>query len=299
MKKFLLNYPQNERISTFLLDFFWNELNVARSTKNYELWLISPWITDSYLDLSSKGTFSDLWPGFTKSSLSLKQILKKFLEYDSKIKLVCLPPHSLVSPKNLSDFYEFKVILNEMDNLFKELDEQLEKMVCISSSQKILRERIVKRVSELKQRMSGLRNYLNRFRQNSKGYSDVLTFIYDLINFKPKNVDVYFNYRLHAKIILGKYGGFIGSANITNRGLNFNDEIFLYITDEELLEELRKICSYLARSENEWWKKRVDEYPAEYEYVRQIGRDKLMKIINDEDVPKDIKEIFEIIGILR
>ena len=85
VKKILLNYPQDERISTFLLDFFWNELNIARNTEEYELWIVSPWITDSLLDLSAKGEFGNVWPGFSKSSIPLKSILQKFLEYDRKI----------------------------------------------------------------------------------------------------------------------------------------------------------------------------------------------------------------------
>lgn len=299
MKRFLLNYPQEERISTFLLDFLWNEINVARNSEDYQLWVISPWIMDSRFDLSFKGGFQNLWPGFTKSSISLKQIFKKFLEYNSKIRIVCRPPHLLIPPQNFANFRDMKTTLDELDNLIDQVGKQKDNVVYVGAENEALKEKMSQTLLEIKKKMGYLRFFLDGLRHSCIGFSNVLTFIDDLVNFSPENIEVFFNYRLHAKIILGKYGGFIGSANLTHSGLNYNDEIMAYISDEKTIEKLREMCSNLALSPVDWWKKRADEYSVRREYERQLGIEKLTKIVNDKNLPSDVREALEIVGIIR
>jgi len=72
-----------------------------------------------------------------------------------------------------------------------------------------------------------------------------------------------------------------------------------YIADEQMLQELREICAYLAKSPDDWWKKRSSEYSVQREYERQIGIEELNKILNDRNLPTDVREALEIVGMIR
>jgi len=296
--RFLLNYPQNERISTQLLDFFWSELVYARSMTDHELWIVSPWITESHFDLSVRGSYEDLWPGFTKSSIPLSFILKKFIDYQSTINIVCRPPHILVPAENLLAFHDTKTKFAQMEHLFEELNQLLGEIKYLTSNQRKLKVDIESVTMDLRRISGELRVFLDILRRASKGQSDTIAFIQDIKSYGHDRVNIYYNYRLHAKILLGKLGGFIGSANVTHSGFNFNDELLFYMTDKETLKVLRIIASRLAQFEGDWWKKKSSEYSLSYEYRRQVGDEALLKAIaRSKELPDDIKEVLGLLGI--
>src|SRR6267143_944281 len=93
MTNIFRNYPESNPISSRVLDFLWAELTLARVNPNHELWLVSPWISDSSFDLSARGEFRDLWPGYSRSSIPFSEVLTKFLDHGTKLNIVCRPPH--------------------------------------------------------------------------------------------------------------------------------------------------------------------------------------------------------------
>jgi len=296
--KFILNYPQNERISTFILDFFLAELEYARSADDHELWIVSPWIYDFNFDLSTRGSYDNLWPGYTKSSIPFSSILKKFLDYQSTINIVCRPPHELVPFENFRIFHQTKERMTEIENLFEELLKLEGNIRHLTSSQKGLKESILNLTKELRDACSELRFLLDLFRESARGHSNVISFIQNIKRYEPNKVNIYYNYRLHAKILLGKLGGFFGSANITHSGFNYNDELFAYTAEKEILDALHIIVTNLAQSKEFWWRKKSTAYSILYEYQRQTGNLELIKeIARSDDLPEDLREVFELLGI--
>ncbi|MEM2111078.1 MAG: hypothetical protein QXX08_04275 [Candidatus Bathyarchaeia archaeon] len=295
--RFLLNYPQSERISNSVLDFFLAELTYARSTSDHELWIVSPWITDSNFDLSYRGEFDDIWPGFTKSSISFSYILKKFIDYGSTINFVLRPPHILVPLSNLLAFLDTSEKLAQMEKSFDELSRLLGQIRCLSSDQRKKKTEIDKTFGELYSNASGLRFLLDGLRTAARGQSDVLAFIQDVKNYSSEQVQIFYNYKLHAKILLGKFGGFFGSANITHSGLNYNDELFAFVNDEESVHELLEIARKLAYSEDDWWKRKATRYSISYEYKRQLGGESFLLKVRSKEFPEELHEVLEILGI--
>ena len=297
--KFLLNYPESERISTQLLDFFWAELVYARSGEEHELWIVSPWITESSFDLSNRGNYRDVFPGFTKSSIPLSHVLKKFIDYQSTINIVCRPPHLLVPIRNFLVFHDVKKNLTQIEQLFGQLTELQGSIKYLTSSQRRLKTNIENLTSDIADKCGDLRFLLGIFRGASRGNSNVIAFLQDVYGHGPDRVNIYYNYRLHAKILLGEFGGFFGSANVTHSGFNFNDELLFYVTDKETLETLRDISNRLAQFEGDWWKKKSEKYSVLYEYRRLVRDEALLReIAGSKELPDDMKEVLELLGVL-
>jgi hypothetical protein len=296
--RFLTNYP--EKISTQILDFFLAELTYARFERDHELWLVSPWLTECNFDLSERGVYQDLWPGYGKSSISLSSILKKFIDYQSKINIICRPPHLLVPIENISLFYDTKKKMTYIENLFDELGKMYDNIQDVNTAIKKLKSDIKELTSYIRSTFGELRIFLDILRRNAVGQSDVIAFIKDVQNYNPDNVNIYYNYRLHAKILLGKTSGFFGSANITHSGFNFNDELFFYVTDQNILNELHKIVVRLAQwREGEWWKKKSNEYSLLQEYQRQlVDKSVINEIKSSKDLPEELKVVLEILDLL-
>jgi hypothetical protein len=293
--RFLINYP--EKISTQILDFFLAELTYARFAKDHELWLVSPWITECNFDLSDRGVYQDLWPGFSKSSISLSSILKKFVDYQSKINIICRPPHLLVPIENISLFHETKKKIAQIENLFEKLATMHDKISEMTTSHRMLKSDIKELTSTIRSTFGELRIFLDILRRNALGQSDVIAFVKDLQNYNPNKVNIYYNYRLHAKILLGKTAGFFGSANITHSGFNFNDELFFYVTDQNILNELHTIAVRLAQQhEGEWWKRKSNEYSILREYQRQLtDKSAIDEMKSSKDFPDDLKAVLELL----
>ena len=94
------------------------------------------------------------------------------------------------------------------------------------------------------------------FHSQAKNQHAVLSFIQDLKEYGGQFVEVSYNYRLHAKILVGKFGGFFGSANITHSGFNYNDELFAYLTEERSFE--LSIAKNLG-NESQWWRRPLND----------------------------------------
>jgi phosphatidylserine/phosphatidylglycerophosphate/cardiolipin synthase-like enzyme len=110
------------------------------------------------------------------------------------------------------------------------------------------------------------------FRSQARGNADVIFFTKELQDYGGKSVEIHFNTRLHAKILIGKFGAFLGSANVTHSGFNYNDELFVHLTDKEIVNELRIIALNLGeRTKDEWWRTSSLDYHPFYEFSRKIG----------------------------
>lgn len=293
--RFLLNYPENQSISNHLIDFFWAELAYSRANRDHELYLVSPWITESNFDLSERKVFEDLWPGFSKTSIPLSLILKKFLDYDSKIHITCRPPHMLVSIGGYVNYDNTKQKINKINDLFTKLSELEEEISELASKQKLLKADIKSKTKDLDDSVSELKFILDIFHSQAKNQHAVLSFIQDLKEYGGQFVEVSYNYRLHAKILVGKFGGFFGSANITHSGFNYNDELFAYLTEENAVSELRGIAKNLG-NESQWWRKTAERYSPWYEFSRQVGKDTLSEVLKSTNLSNDLKEILQLIG---
>ena len=108
--RFILNYPEKENISVDVLDFLFSELISSRRGDDHELWLVSPWMSDSSFDLSRRGEFIDIWASYSNSTIKFSQIMKNFLDYDSTINIVTRTPHRLISPYSFLNYYEYKLL---------------------------------------------------------------------------------------------------------------------------------------------------------------------------------------------
>jgi phosphatidylserine/phosphatidylglycerophosphate/cardiolipin synthase-like enzyme len=63
---------------------------------------------------------------------------------------------------------------------------------------------------------------------------------------QAKGAELYYLDKLHAKLLWTPIGALIGSANFTNGGLSYNDELMVEITDETELTKLQSIAQQMG-----------------------------------------------------
>ncbi|WP_048145895.1 phospholipase D-like domain-containing protein [Methanoplanus limicola] len=301
--QFILNYPEEESISEHLLDFFCAELIYARMKDKdpNSLWLISPWITESKFSFSSRGCFADLFPGYSRGTIYFSEILNKFLEYGTEINFVCYPPHKLVDIKQIYKYHDSLCKINSICKSNKENKTETE-----DDKQNLIEEII-----------NNSRKELSSAREKAKGKSYVISFIRKIEQNAPPEakINIYYNERLHAKIILGKNAALFGSANLTHSGFNWNDELLSYETNPVILDRMLKVAGKLSNSEykdnkknnndnsseeknnGNIWKLASDKYSAKEKFEQIIGHAKLEKIISSEQLPSEIQDILKDCGI--
>ena len=291
--RFLCNYPEDQRISSQLLDFFYSELVYARSMpEKHTLWLISPWMGESNFDLSLRVGFEDFFPDNTITSITLSQILKRFLDYETRVNLVCKPPHTLFNIHGFHHYLRLEHKFHNIEESFQILQGIQGAMKSFSAEKQADITKARDETEKLKRIVGSLKIFKELEKRRAIGQGGVINFVQELKQYTPEQVRIYYNTRLHAKMVLGKYGGFIGSANITHSGLNFNDELFAYVTDQYLLQRLHYMASRFARAEGYPWKMVDDRYDIHRALEHEIEADMLDRILKSP-LPSEMREILE------
>ena len=296
MPRLICNYPKRESISEQLLDFFSAELIYARTQRDHNLWLVSPWITESEFALSSRGNFADLFPGHSYAAISFSEMLKRFLDYGSTLHVVCYPPHLHVNIKQIQAYQEMKTRFDAISSLLRSIETA--QLVLTETAGREGTLPVERDLATLQRLFSEMRPELDRAREKAKGRSNVVSFVKDLQRYAPSQVKIYYNERLHAKMIIGKYAGLFGSANLTHSGFNENDELFAYETDPEILTRMRDVAWRLSHSKKLDWKGPADNYSAYKQFKRIIGSYKLKELAGAE-LPAEIWEVLELCEVTR
>lgn len=241
--EFLYNYPVESKISDRMFDFFCSEVLYALSKpKDQHLWIVTPWIGDSQFSTFSRGNISHLFPQSGGTFIMLSDILKRLLELGVNITLVCLPPHELLNLQCYRNYINIEKNLQDIIDNNKEILRLLngfaEPTVDVGYSIREIKEREENLIKTAIDRCNSEMNS-EKFRAMKNLY--MFEFLKNLLHAPgSEHLELVYNESLHAKIVVGKYGGFFGSANITYSGLNKNDELFAYITEESDLTILKE-----------------------------------------------------------
>jgi hypothetical protein len=298
ISRFICNYPQEERISMQVIDFFNAELIYARSQpEKHTVWVISPWIIESGFDLSERGAMEDLFPEYAESAIPLSAFIKKLLDYGTRVNFVCKPPHELM---NIYGFHTYLVLndkFKKIEKLFDSIhDLQNTGMSSMTGQSRERKEEVLLQTARLKSIVEGFKRYQNSAMKNAIGRSDVIAYVQDFKQYAPGQVRIYYNQKIHAKLLLGKYGGFFGSANITHSGLNSNDELWAYVSDSEILQQLHYHASRFAHAEGYGWKMSAEKYSIQYAMEKLIEGYKLEEILNAE-LPDELCDVLELVNL--
>lgn len=301
--RFLMNYPENEKISSQVIDFLYAELLSARAMgmkrETHHIWFVSPWISENDFDLSQRGPMADLFPGYTMGKISFSTIIKKFLDYGSTVHIVCKPPHQLI---NIRSYYQYLTLQRQfrgMEKEFLDLKSLEEGISGLSSAKKAEKEQIQARTDSLFRYIGKFRSNFEKERRKAIGRIDVVELLFGIKSYRPEKVNVTYNSKIHAKVILGKNGAFFGSANLTQNGFNNNDELFAFVTDPATLEDLCISVYRLAnvqKTDNGRWKFEQDQYSIEQALQREIEDYKLKQILK-ADLPEDLRRGLDLLGL--
>ncbi|MEM1577078.1 MAG: phospholipase D-like domain-containing protein [Archaeoglobaceae archaeon] len=265
--KLVFNY-EIATIKTALLDNLLNELALAKSGVHSVLWLISPWIKDFEFSLRGRRSLAVLL-GEPGSSVSLLELLEKYSSYGGEIRLVSYPPHMLFDAECIQRIIQLLEIRKELEKS-KVPEITLEELINVINKE------------------------INMLTEQVTTHVDVIRF-QNSISTLP-NSQVYFNERLHAKIILGTNFSMIGSANITPGGFIRNDEVYLIVDDANILKEIKEFCENMIKPEG------VRRYfvvnKNHYDIHKKIDKELLEQInMHLKEIPLGIKEVLELSGI--
>jgi hypothetical protein len=295
--RFLCNYPQEERISMQVIDFFTAELIYARSRpEKHTIWIISPWIIESQFDLSERGTLDDFFPEYAESTIPLSGFIKKLLDYGTRVNFVCKAPHDLM---NIHGFHRYLVLndkFKKIGKLFDSIEDLQAGIPSFNSAAKERRTEVLQQTAKLRTIVDGFRRFKNGAMANAIGRSDVIAYVQSFKQYAPDQVRVYYNQKLHAKLLLGKFGGFFGSSNITYSGLNTNDELWSYVSDPEMLQQLHYHASRFAHAEGYGWKMSAERYSIQYAMEKLIEGYKLEEILT-ADLPDELYDVLDLVNL--
>jgi hypothetical protein len=294
--RFLCNYPQEERISMQVVDFFTAELIFARSQpEKHTVWVISPWIIESQFDLSERGAMEDFFPEYAESTIPFSAFIKKLLDYGTRVNFVCKAPHDLM---NIRVFHGYLVLndkFKKIGDLFDSIQQlQVEGMSSMTSGAREKKAEVLQQTAKLRSVVDGFRRYQNSAIHTAIGRSDVIAYVQSFKQYAPEQVRIFYNQKLHAKLLIGKYGGFFGSANITYSGLNTNDELWTYVSDPAILQQLHYHASRFAHAEGYGWKMSAEKYSIQYAMEKLIEGYKLEEILT-ADLPDELCDLLELV----
>jgi hypothetical protein len=265
--KLVFNY-EIATIKTALFDNLLNELALAKSGAKPVLWLISPWIKDFDFSLRGRRSLAALL-GEPGPSISLLKLLEKYANHGGEIILVSYPPHMLFDAECIQRIIQLIEIRKELEKS-KVPDIALEELINL----------INKEITMLTEQVTT--------------HMDVMKF-QKSISALP-NSKIYFNERLHAKIILGTNFSMIGSANITPGGFIRNDEVYLIVDDAEILKEIREFCENMIKSEGT--RRYFVIQKDHYSICKKVDKELIDQIRTHlADMPLGIREVIELSGI--
>ena len=180
-------------------------IEIMNAQVGSELFIVSPWIRNILFQTSVRGDLR-LALSHAPSRISLLKLLEEFLRRGGRVTIVCLPPHRLVYQRDvdsLVQFFRLREIMEDPD-LKLALSSQIDK----ATSSILVNKPMIDFLATLK-----------------KKYGE--------------RVEIIYNERLHAKIYLGRQFAIVGSANITNSGFQYNDEICVVGSDDEFTSTLK------------------------------------------------------------
>lgn len=222
--KILSNY-YNKSLRSTISEGLFNLLlaEISASNEESELILVSPWMRNIDFNTSSRGELRQILE-HKPTKISMETLLDEYLKRGGRLKIICLPPHKLISGDELDTISELIEIREIVDDL---------------EVQKKINDQITKHTSKV------------------LGNQTMLKFIGQLKKKYQEKIDIIYNSRLHAKIYLGKYLGILGSSNMTHYGFNYSDEVCLLFNDEVVLQELRTFIDELS---NRYHSEKLEDY---------------------------------------
>ncbi|MEQ8541141.1 MAG: phospholipase D-like domain-containing protein [Coleofasciculus sp. D1-CHI-01] len=187
-----------------------------------EVWLISPWLKDVRLAIAQLGDFASLLGG-QREEIELSQLLTRIAE-QHRLRVITKPPGELIPFRALKRL-AYKIDLRK--RLLEEREEQED-----LQGYDILEEVIEEFNTEIEQLASAATVHAETIRIGRM--------------LKAKGAELYYLDKLHAKLLCTPLGALIGSANFTNGGLSYNDELMLEITDQTELAKLRTVAQQMV-----------------------------------------------------
>lgn len=213
--RLLSNYDgkwfKKSTITEALFDLFLTEIIDANAYS--KLFIVSPWIRNIDFMTSIRGDLK-LAMNYTPSRISLIKILEEYLNRGGRLTIVCLPPHKLISQEDIDSLIYFIKLRDQLENQESKL--LLSSMIAKTTSKILINKPMINFLATLKRKFN-------------------------------EQVDIIYNERLHAKIYLGQHLVLLGSANITNMGFQYSDEVCVISHDNDLLTKIRGFCDSLLQ----------------------------------------------------
>jgi len=242
LSNYIGKWKKKTTISEALLDLLLMEIMDARPGS--ELFIVSPWIRNISFQTSVRGDLRTVLD-YTPTRISLLKLLEEFLRRGGKICIVCLPPHRLIQQEDINSLIQLVKLREEAED---------------HESKLLLSAQIAKTTSSV---------LMNK---------TMIDFLASLRRKQIAKVEVIYNERLHAKIYLGKHMAIIGSANITNSGFNFSDEVCIVDSDEGFVSAVRGFCGAITER---GFSKRCEDYILD-SYINIPDEEKLRKELHPE-----------------
>jgi len=258
--KIVFNYDLGT-IKTTVFDNLLSEILLAKAGQKSILWLVSPWIKDFDFPLVGRGGFTPVL-SIKAGTITLLDLLKEYSDAGGKIKLVCYPPHLLFDMSLVTRVVELTRVAAQLRKA------------------KILEPAVEENLSLLKSEAAFLADQFSI-------HGDVIEFINSTAELN--GAEIYYNEKLHAKVILGTNFAIVGSANITPGGFIRNDEIYLVVDEERTISDVKMFCEnmILAEGVRRFFVKRRSEYRLE----EAIGIDLIADIVKEfSNLPLTMRE---------
>ncbi|MBD1932604.1 MULTISPECIES: phospholipase D-like domain-containing protein [Cyanophyceae] len=187
-----------------------------------EVWLISPWLKDVRLAIAQLGDFASLLGG-QREEIELSQLLTRIAE-QHRLHVITKPPEELIP------FRVLKRLANKID----------------------LRKRLLKE-REVEEDLQGydiIEEVIEEFNTEIEQLASEATVHAETIRIgrmlQAKGAELYYLDKLHAKLLWTPIGALIGSANFTNGGLSYNNELMVEITEPAELPKLQSIAQQMG-----------------------------------------------------
>lgn len=186
-----------------------------------DVWLISPWLKDVRLAIAQLGDFSSLLGG-QREEIDFSDLLIRIAEQHT-LHVVTKPPGELIY------FKEIKRLESKFDlrkRLLAETEDELK-------GYSIVDEVIDELNADIERLVGGITVHADTIRIGRM--------------LQAKGAQLYYLDKLHAKLLCTPIGVLIGSANFTNGGLSYNDELMLEITGKDECELLQQAAQQIIK----------------------------------------------------
>ncbi|MDI9641488.1 phospholipase D-like domain-containing protein [Geitlerinema splendidum] len=187
-----------------------------------EVWLITPWLKDVRLAIAQLGDFASLLGG-QREEIELSQLLTRLAE-QHRLRVITKPPGELIPFRQLK---RLAYKLNLRRRLLEERKEEED-----LQGYDIIEEVIEEFNTEIEQLASAATVHADTIRIGRM--------------LQAKGAALYYLDKLHAKLLWTPLGALIGSANFTNGGLIYNDELMIEITDPTELPKLHPVAQQMV-----------------------------------------------------